>query len=108
MIITAVDCRSVRLPSAKRRSLPRADDPIGSEPETSTIFVAQIRTDADLIGTGWVITRQSRIIQTIIEDLIVPGLVGQDAHSTERLFAQTKTKCPEIARGGSESMAYAA
>jgi L-talarate/galactarate dehydratase len=107
MLITGIATRSVRLPQHQRRSLPRTDDPPHAESQTETALIAEIRTDANLSGSGCITTRQPRIVQTIIEDLFVPALVGSDPQSTERHFARASQRCPEIARGGSEAAAYA-
>jgi len=108
MLIAGIGTRIISVPVSKVRSLPLANDPGEDRPESSYLLVVQLRTDTELTGIGWITTRQSRVIQTIIEDLFVPALVGQDPQLNERHFAKARQICPDVTNGGSEAIAYAA
>lgn len=109
MRIVGVEARCAAIPLTANRSLPRADQRSSAAPEALQVLIATVRSDDGAAGCGYaVFPGSNRAVIAFVEDALSPLIVGGDPWQTERLYAQTRKRYPELGSGGSEAMAYAA
>ncbi|MFL5330215.1 MAG: mandelate racemase/muconate lactonizing enzyme family protein [Gemmataceae bacterium] len=98
----------LRVPLPKPRSLPQSSDPGAVLPQSLSLVVVQISSDAGK-GLGFAaVSGSGSAALAMIEDDFAPLLANANLLLTERLYAQARKAFPEITRGGLAACAFSA
>lgn len=100
----AVRTAVLRVPVARPRSLPRADDPMSTSPDALSLLVVQVNEGlgfAPVAGSG-------RAAAALVEDALAPLLEATGVSLIHQYHSRVRRRLPEVCRGGLGAAALAA
>jgi len=101
MLISQVKVDLLRLPLARPRALPLSDavDAGVPVPDSLTVLLVHLATDAGLTGLGFGYSMApGRTLRAAVEDNLAPLVVGADPLEHERIYQRLPVDCPSVAR----------